>query len=346
MLRTQFVVATLLVGPLVAAACGGSAGSAPDQQAENTRSGTVPTSSIETATASPSTAPSATGLAPTDVEPATTTTAQPGTTTTTTSPPTTTTTTTTTSPPTTTTTEPPPPEPAPPNVVLFLVSPAAVAPSEEVTVRWAVEGAEIVELVLPDGQSVPIEPMGSRAVALPLPLGSHTYVLQATNEDGMTVTRTRQVDVVEPRGEWVFNFDTDELTGDRKEALFVFSDDYTYPGAFDFGLQVKPALLIGCDQAGWTALTSWGDQYVTPDRAGRVAVAYRIDESDVIERTETWAGRSAVFVNDPEQFISNLLGKDALIYRVWNYDGTEVGTATFPIAHLEYRIDELHDCSL
>ena len=203
-----------------------------------------------------------------------------------------------------------------------------------------------MELVLPDGQSVPIELMGSRAVALPLPVGSHTYGLRATNEDGLTVTETRQVDVIEPRGEWVFNFDTDELTGDRKEALFVFSDDYTYPGAFDFGIQIKPALLIGCDQAGWAALTSWGDQYVTPDRAGRVAVAYRIDEGDVIERTETWAGRSEVFVNDPEQFISGLLGKDALIYRVWNYDGTEVGTATFPIAHLEYRIDELRDCSL
>ena len=326
--RTCLVVATLVVGLLITAACGGSAGSAPDEKAEDARLGTTTISSMAIATApTPSTEPTATDTSQTDAAPAAT-----STTTTTTEPPTTTTTTT--SPPTTTTTtttEPPPPEPDPPTVVVFEVSPVTLAPHEEATVQWEVEGAAAVELVLPDGHSVSIEPKGSRAAALPV--GSHTYELRAANKDGMTVTRTQRVDVVEPRGEWQFNSFTDALTGDRSQGLAVFSDN--------------SGLLIVCERGSWKAATIWGDQYIVAGPGRSVAVAYRIDDGEVIERTESrGVDPDFVFVNDVKPFVSSLLGKDTLIYRVWNYDGSEVGTATFPIAHLEYRIDELRDCSL
>ena len=210
--------------------------------------------------------------------------------------------------------------------------------------QWQVEGAVSVELLLPDGEAVPIEPTGSLAVALPV--GAHTYELRATNDDGKTVTRTRRVVVEEPEGEWQFNSSTDALTGDRMQALYLFADDYTYPGAFDFGIGKKPSLLIGCDKSGWVALTTWGDQPIAAARGGSVAVAYRLDDGEVIERTETQWGPNVVGVNVVKPFVSSLLGKETMVYRVWNYDGSQVGTATFPIAHLEYRIDELSDCSL
>ena len=49
MLRTHFVVVTLIVG-LLAAACGGGEGKAPDEQAEDVRSETATTSSMATTT--------------------------------------------------------------------------------------------------------------------------------------------------------------------------------------------------------------------------------------------------------------------------------------------------------
>ena len=224
------------------------------------------------------------------------------------------------------------------------MSPVPVLPFEESTLQWEVLGAVAVELLLPDGEQIPVESTGALPVALPV--GTHTYELRATNEDGETVSRTQRVVIEEPQGEWQFNSGTDALTGDRKQVLYLFSDDFNYPGVIDFGITKKPVLLIGCDKSGWTVLTTWGEQYIAAGRGGSVAVAYRLDDGGVIESTETQAGPDAVAVNDVEPFVASLLGKAEMVYRVWHYDGSEVGTATFPIAHLEYRIDELSDCSL
>ena len=326
------------------AGCGSAESTPTDTAASTTTTTTVPaTTTTEVATAS-TTEPATTTTAA-----ATTTTASPTTTTTTTSPPTTTTTepptTTTTEPPTTTTTEPPVVEMPPPDVVRFVITPANVAPFEEATVQWEVEGAVTVEMLLPGDETAHVDPSGSLTVAHPE--GSYSYVLQATNADGNTVSRTRQLAVREPKGDWLFDEWSDELTGDQFQVLFLEASSHTYPDD-EYGLYDEaPLLVIRCDEGAWVALTTWGGQYVAASYGEGVPVAYRLDDGDVIYSDESeLVSNEGVWVDNAKRFVTSLLGKETMVYRVWNFDDREVGTATFPIAHLQNRIDELSNCSL
>lgn len=211
--------------------------------------------------------------------------------------------------------------------------------------QWEVEGADTVEMLLPGDETVPVEPSGSLTVTHPE--GIYSYVLQATNADGNTTTRTRQLTVREPKGAWRFFSETDELTGDRFQELDLEASGHDYPDD-EYDFYDPPALVIGCGEGNWVVGTHWGGQYVAASvYTDSIAVAYRIDDGEVINSSESEVPSNEwVFVNNPRRFVSSLLGHETLIYRVWNYDDTEVGTATFPIAHLENRIDELTDCSL
>ena len=293
-----------------------------------------------TTTTVPSTTTTEPPVAPT-TEPPTTTTEPPTTATTATTTPTTTTT----APPTTTTTEPPPVTIPPPNVVRFSITPTTVAPFGEATVHWEVEGAVTVEMLLPGTETVPVEPSGSLTIAHPE--GDYSYVLQATNANGNTVSRTRQLAVREPKGDWLFDSWSDELTGDEFQVLFVEASRHTYPDDEYDLYDEAPLLIVRCDEGAWVALTTWGGQYVAASYGEGIPVAYRLDEGDVINSSESeLVTNEGVWVDNAERFVSSLLGKETLIYRVWNFDDNEVGTATFPIAHLDNRIDELSNCSL
>ncbi len=228
----------------------------------------------------------------------------------------------------------------------LVITPATVAPSAEATLRWEVEGATTVELVLPDDEAVSVEPSGSLPVAHP-DEGDYSYTLQATNEEGETVSRTYRLTVQEPQGAWQFDAWSDELTGDRFQVLVLEASRHTYPDD-EFGLWDEPPLLIiRCDAGTWVAYTTWGGQYVAaPFREG-IPVAYRLDDDEVVNSTGSeLTSNDGVWIDNPKRFVSSLLSKTTLIYRVWNFDDQEVGTATFPIAHLQNRIDELSACTL
>ena len=211
--------------------------------------------------------------------------------------------------------------------------------------QWEVEGAVTVQILVPGTGTVPVEPSGSLTVAHPE--GDYSYVLQATNTDGNTVSRTRQLAVREPKGDWLFDSWSDELTGDEFQVLVVEASRHTYPDDEYDLYDEAPLLVVRCDEGAWVAFTTWGGQYVSASYGEGIPVAYRLDEGDVISSSESELVTSdGVWVDNAKRFVSSLLGKEMLIYRVWNFDDTEVGTATFPIAHLDNRIDELSNCFL
>ena len=322
---------------LLLAACAGGEPTTTSAAASFTTSVTVPSTTTTEPPAPPTTEPVTT----TTMQLTTTTTTHP--TTTTTEPPPTTTTT----HPTTTTTEPPPPKEPLPTIVRFQVSPSEVAPSEEATIQWEVTGAVTVEILLTGADNAAVESSGD-LVVVQSGEGTYRYTLRAVNADGEVVEQSRVLAVSEPKGLWAFDAWSDELTGDHFQVLFLEASRHTYPED-EFGLydDDPPYLVIRCDEGVWVAFTTWGGQYVAASFDEDIPVAYRIDDGEVINSTE-WemVSNEGVWVVDVERFAASLLGGETLVYRVWNYDDAEVGTATFPIAHLQNRIDEMTNCSL
>jgi tRNA A-37 threonylcarbamoyl transferase component Bud32 len=86
---------------------------------------------------------------------------------------------------------PPPPAAAPPAIVdLFDVRPLAIAPNQEVTLRWHTTGASRVELN-------PLGTVDTQGTTTHSPPGSQTYTLTAFNKDNQPTTRTLMVQVRE-----------------------------------------------------------------------------------------------------------------------------------------------------
>ena len=338
---------TAVVG-IVSFLLAGCAGEEP----ATTAAAALPTTSVtvQSTTTTESPVPPTTEPVTTTTTQPTTTTTEPPTTTTMSHPPTTTTTepptTTTTEPPTTTTTEPPPPEEPLPNIVRFLSSPSEVAPSEEATIQWEVTGAVTVEMLSPGADNAAVESAGD-LVVVQAAEGTYSYTLRAVNADGQVVEQSLVLAVSEPKGLWEFDAWSDELTGDQFQVLFLEATRHDYPDD-EFDLYDEPPyLVIRCDEGAWVVFTTWGGQYVAASYDEGIPVAYRIDDGEVLSSTE-WemVSNEGVWVDKAEQFVSSLLGGETLVYRVWNFDDAEVGTATFPIAHLQNRIDELTNCSL
>ena len=226
-----------------------------------------------------------------------------------------------------------------------LVGPPDQAPEWEVTLRWEVQGAATVELLPPDGEAMPVEP--SDTLTVTHSDGSYAYELRATSADGETTASRQHVSLREPKGDWLFDEWSDELTGDQFQVLVVEASSHTYPDD-EYGLYDEaPLLIIRCDEGAWVALTIWGGQYVAASYGEGVPVAYRLDDGEVIYGDESeLVSNEGVWVDNAKRFVTSLLGKETMVYRVWNFDDTEVGTATFPIAHLQNRIDEMSNCSL
>ena len=181
--------------------------------------------------------------------------------------------------------------------------------------------------------------------------GDMMMLLKAINDGGSTDDQPAPVEATASPSDlpdlWDFAESSDELTGNRTQLLGLEASNHSYPSDTYGIYDDAPVLLIGCRQGDWGVLMTWGGQLVFASDGGGVSVAYRLDDGDVVYGSESEVtSYDGVWINNPKGFVSSLLGKETLVYRVWNYDGAEVGTATFPIAHLENRIDAVTDCSL
>lgn len=158
-----------------------------------------------------------------------------------------------------------------------------------------------------------------------------------------TTTRPRTTTTVPDRGRWRVRTSTDELTGNRTTTVRVAASRHDIDSPFTSA----PELLIRCEEQALDIIVWWGGEFVAGQGlADNVPYSYRFDDATPTERNASPStSREAMFIRAShlEGFLQSIIDAETLIMRAWNYDESVIGTATFPVAHLDRHLDRL-DC--
>lgn len=135
----------------------------------------------------------------------------------------------------------------------------------------------------------------------------------------------------------------DELTRKRSTTARVTASRYD----IDSPLAVAPELLIRCEEQELDIYVWWGGEFVAGQGLDdNVPYSYRFDDNSQKKRRGSPSTNSkAVFIRsrDHRSLLLSMIEAETLIMRAWNYDESVIGTATFPVAHLDRHLDRL-DC--
>ncbi|MCZ0939736.1 MAG: hypothetical protein OXJ55_13930 [Caldilineaceae bacterium] len=166
--------------------------------------------------------------------------------------------------------------------------------------------------------------------------------------DGRQVQDWADCGGVLPIGGWRTGSHADELDGSSTTWATLFSDGrigsrYDHP---ELGIQCRDDTLgIYVFTGGYVAASVWSD---------RVAVKYRFGDGGVVE--QGWhelisGGDDNVGAWMPSSyrrsFVNSLRDnpEGALVFRMWNYDNTEVGTMTFDLTGVQRVVEPiLQEC--
>ena len=147
-----------------------------------------------------------------------------------------------------------------------------------------------------------------------------------------------------PSGRWLSGSSTDALDDSTWSWASLRSDQqigrrYDHP---ELGIQcVDNTLGIFVQTGGYVAENVWSD---------RIAVAYRFGDSDVVE--QGWRelisgdeGNVGAWMPSGyrKAFVDTLRAhaEDVLAFRMWNFDGTEVGTMTFSLTGVQRVVEPI-----